>query len=170
MPAVLGLLTGHLPATGQNFSHYVNAIHDVMATIAVIFSYCFNYFYLKHKHAGFILHENANSQKNLIDFKKLILGMLVILLLISVVIGVQTLVHGENKGLLNIFLPCFSVTFLNLYFSKSKEVLAHAKVVFQQRKENVLFSSFSSVFNMCAGTNRILPNTLNLEMLDLSSV
>ena len=128
---------------------------------AVGFAYCFNTLYLKHKHALIINHEISHSPKNLIVMKKSLIGVGVLLMLILVAFGVQTMMEGRAKGPALLFLPCCVVTCINLYFSLNKTIIEHAARVWKLKKESLEFQCARFKFFR---NNRVQPQSSGVEM------
>ena len=126
--------------------------------VIIISAYCFNNVYLKSKHAQIIQFENTDSEKNLINFKKLMIGTLVIVFVLAVATAIQNSVVDSAQLYIPSLLLCCMLTFLNIYFTKNKYVLDHMKRIIKNNIANFEFSFLYSVYTKCIRTKRVSPS------------
>ena len=109
---------------------YVHIVNIILAVLLMVGVYIFNLQHLKHRHAGIIQHETVNTQQNGIQFKKLITGAIVIMLVVVFLMLISTVV----KSVVSKSVICFIITLVNLYYVKSDKVVNHARNVLNQKK------------------------------------
>ena len=112
------------------FFTYAHLINIILAVLLMVGVYIFNLQHLKQRHAQIICHETANTQQNGIEFKKLITGATIIMLVIVFLMLISTM---ERRVVSNIVI-CFTITLVNLYYVKSVKVVNHARHVLNQKK------------------------------------
>ena len=104
----------------------------------MLFSYSFNTCYLDRRHAQIIRQERTySSSKNIIIFKKLIVGLVGVLVALSASLGLSKVVKDEIQ-VQPLLVNCF-LTLINIYFVKSPKVLNCTRIFFKQKKDNILF-------------------------------
>ena len=98
--------SGQLCTSGLNLHTVIQVINCLLALLIMLFTYTFNYYYLKRKHSPVILQaEEAHTNKTLYSYKKLMFVVLMAFLSACPVL------------LLQIFLPENTSFPFNLYIS-----------------------------------------------------
>lgn len=166
-----GYFTGLEPSSGQSNIQICNAVNISMAVVVIVFAFTFNTLYLKYKHAVIINSEVGQAQKNLIDIKTALTAVTILLLLVSSAIVVQNFVDSEETPLIQLLLPCCTVTMINMYFCKNQNVVAHFTHWLKGKRDALEFSLLNSILNIMLTrwrrSNHVSPNTVNIEMNDI---
>ena len=129
------------------------------AASAITFVYCFNTWYLKQKHAALIMQECPvrSSKGNLLSLKKLLLGIILILILIIAMILIQTLGQGKHKNTVQALLSCCVLTILNIYYAQNKNVLKMVENAIKKMKERFEFTVVYSKASLFVRNRKITP-------------
>ena len=171
VPAGTGFFTGLEPSSGQSSIQILNAVNISIAVVVIVFAFTFNTLYLKYKHAIIINSEGGQAQKNLIDIKTALAAVTLLLFLVSSAIVVQNVVPREETPLIQLLLPCCTVTMINIYFCKNQNVVAHFSHWLKTKRDALEFSMLNSILNIMLTrwrrSNHVSPNKVDIEMNDI---
>ena len=155
----LGFLCGLPVSLDHNVAHLFHIVNILTAASAITFVYCFNTWYLKQKHAALIIHECPvrSSKGNLLSLKKLLLGIILILILIIAVILIQTLGQGKHNSILQRLLTCCVLTVLNIYYAQNENVFEMVENAIQKMKARFEFTAIYSTASLFVRNRKVTP-------------
>ena len=119
----VAFFTGRSKTNGINIHTIIQTTNWVLALLIMVFTYTFNYYYLKIKHSPIILQaEQANSNKSLYSFKMLMFGILICCLFACFVLILQSILPENTLFPFNLYL-CIALTLLSLNIARRRNIL-----------------------------------------------
>ena len=119
----VAFFTGRSKTNGINIHTIIQTTNWVLALLIMVFTYTFNYYYLKIKHSPIILQaESVNANKSLYSFKKLLFKALIVCLLACSGLILQTYFSGNTSFPFSL-MYCTAPTLMNLNFARRREIV-----------------------------------------------
>ena len=138
----------------------IQVINFLIAFIVLAFTYTFNHCYLKWKCSPVILQsEGGNSNRSLISFKKLMVGMFFAFLLFGVLLIFQNYFLASARYPKAMFLVCLILTLVIWNFSRKKTIREYFWHRVQQQRVN-----YPSLWNWRTWRPKVQPLTAVNEM------